>query len=106
VRPPVSATTDPFKGRLMFTAEETANLLGVNTKSSRSLGTKGRLKSSNALRVLRIPKTEIERAPEIIDRIFSGSSKLEETHPCHSAHPISLGWQGSQIQTNNMTDII
>jgi excisionase family DNA binding protein len=47
--------------RLAFTAQETADLLGVSPETVYRLIKRGKLRSSNALRHKLIPRTEIER---------------------------------------------
>lgn len=51
----------PPAGRLAFSIQETAQMLGVCDKSIRRLIDRGLIRPSRALRHLLIPKDEIER---------------------------------------------
>ncbi len=58
---PPPSQSDPFKGRLMFTIKETAEMLGLSHRSVYRLVQRQILKTSRALRHIKIPKAEIER---------------------------------------------
>jgi excisionase family DNA binding protein len=58
---PAPSKADPFKGRLMFTPKETAEILRISQKSVYRLIARGLLKTSKALRHIKIPKAEIEQ---------------------------------------------
>ena len=47
--------------RLAYTVDETAALLGISSKSVRRLLSRGLLKGNRALRIILIPRAEIER---------------------------------------------
>ncbi len=51
----------PFTGRLALSVRETAATLGVCEKTVRRLINRRRLRASNALRHLLIPRTEVDR---------------------------------------------
>jgi len=55
------ARSAPPCGRLAYSIQETAQMLGVCDKSVRRLILRGLLRPSRALRHLRIPKDELDR---------------------------------------------
>ena len=58
---PPPGEAGPPPPRLAYSIQETAQMLGVCTKTVRRLITRGLLRPSRALRHLLIPKTEIDR---------------------------------------------
>jgi len=52
---------DPQPGRLAYSVQETARMLGVCDKSIRRLILRGLLRPSRALRHILIPRDELER---------------------------------------------
>jgi excisionase family DNA binding protein len=61
VQVPACPQVQPLKSRLMFTVKETAEALGISEKTVYRLVQRNLLRTSRALRHIRIPKSEIER---------------------------------------------
>ena len=62
--PEVMADPPSSNGRLAFSVQETAKMLGVSDKTVRRLISRKLLRPSRALRHILIPKKEIERFPD------------------------------------------
>ena len=59
---------EPLKNRLMFTVKETAEILGISEKTVYRLIQKNLLRTSRALRHIKIPRSEIERFSKVPSR--------------------------------------